>query len=75
MQRRVVTLKWTDVSKVLTACIIKAIALMMEAVRTYETSVHFNKPTWRYISEDYKRHFHEFVYELLILLQRGTGVL
>jgi hypothetical protein len=75
MQRRVVTLKWADVSKVLTASLIKAIALMMEAVRTSETSVHFKKPTRRYISEDYKRHVHEFVYELRILIQRGTGVL
>jgi hypothetical protein len=48
MQRRVVTLKWTDVSEVLTASIFRTmnalnafIALMMEAVRTSETSVNF----------------------------------
>jgi hypothetical protein len=29
-------------------------ALMMEAVRISETSVHFNVTTWRYIPEDSK---------------------
>jgi hypothetical protein len=28
------------------------IALMMEAIRTSETSVNFNVTTWRYIPED-----------------------
>jgi hypothetical protein len=32
------------------------VALMMEAVRTSETSVHFNVTTWRYIPEDSKLH-------------------
>jgi hypothetical protein len=32
------------------------IALMMEAVRTSETSVNFNVTTWRYIPEDSKLH-------------------
>jgi hypothetical protein len=50
MKRRVVTLKWADVSEVRTASII--IALMMEAVRTSETSIHFNVTTRRYIPED-----------------------
>jgi hypothetical protein len=50
-----VTLKLTDVSAVLTACIIRAmIALMIEAVRTSETSVNFNVTTRRYIPEDSK---------------------
>jgi hypothetical protein len=38
----------TDVSVVLTA----SIALMMEAVRIYETSFHSNETTRRYIPED-----------------------
>jgi hypothetical protein len=45
----VVKLKSTDVSEVLTASII---ALMMEAIRTSETSVNFNLTAQRYISED-----------------------
>jgi hypothetical protein len=49
MQRHVVTLKLTDVSEVCTASII---ALIMEAVRTSETSVNFNVTTRRYIPED-----------------------
>jgi hypothetical protein len=49
-------LKWTDVSDVSTALIINAIALMMEAVRTSEMSVHFNVTTWCYIPEDSKLH-------------------
>jgi hypothetical protein len=43
MQRLVVTLKWTDVSKV--------IAVVMKAVRTSETSVHFDVTTRLYIPE------------------------
>jgi hypothetical protein len=42
-----------DVSGVSTASIIRT--LMMEAVRTSETSVNFNVTTRRYISEDSKR--------------------
>jgi hypothetical protein len=34
------------------------IALMMEAVRTSETSVNFNVTTWPYIPEDSKLHSH-----------------
>jgi hypothetical protein len=44
-------LKWTNISEVRTASIIKAIiitTLMMEVVCTSETSVHF-VTTWRYI--------------------------
>jgi hypothetical protein len=33
------------------------IALMMEAIRTSETSVNFNVTIWRYIPEDSKLHF------------------
>jgi hypothetical protein len=44
-------LKLTDVSEERTASII---ALMMEAVRTSETSVDFNITTRRYIPEDSK---------------------
>jgi hypothetical protein len=51
--RRVVTLKLTDVSEMRTSSII---ALMMEAVRTSETSVSFNVSTRRYIPEDSKLH-------------------
>jgi hypothetical protein len=47
-------LKFADVSEVLTAFII--IALIMEAVRTSETSVNFNVNTRRYIPEDSKLH-------------------
>jgi hypothetical protein len=32
----------------------RAIALMMEAVRTYEKSVNFNVTTWRYIPQESK---------------------
>jgi hypothetical protein len=39
----------TDVSEV---CIASIITLMMEAVRTSETSVSINLTTWRYIPED-----------------------
>jgi len=53
MKRRVVMLKLTDVSEVLTASIIRA---MMEVVRTSETSVNFNETTRRYIPEDSKLH-------------------
>jgi hypothetical protein len=42
----------TDLSEVSTASIIRA--MMMEAVRTSETSVNFNVTTWRYIPEDSK---------------------
>jgi hypothetical protein len=44
----------TDVSEVRAASII--IALMIEAVRTSETSVNFNVTTRRYIPEDSKLH-------------------
>jgi hypothetical protein len=40
MQRRVVTLKWTDVSQ----------------VRACETSAYFNVTTWLYIPEDSQLH-------------------
>jgi hypothetical protein len=33
------------------------IALMMEAVRTSETSVYFNETTWRYIPEGYHIYY------------------
>jgi hypothetical protein len=51
-------LKLTDDSEVRTASIIKAIniALIMEAVRTSETSVNFNVTTRRYNPEDSKLH-------------------
>jgi hypothetical protein len=50
-------LKWTDVSEVPAASIIMAIiTVMMEAVCTSETSVHFNVSTRRYIPEDSKLH-------------------
>jgi hypothetical protein len=50
MKCRVVKLMLTDISTVCTASII--IALSMEAVCTYETSVNINLTTWRYIPED-----------------------
>jgi hypothetical protein len=46
-------LKFTDVSQVHTASVF---ALMMEAVRTSETSVNFNMTTRRFIPEDSKLH-------------------
>jgi hypothetical protein len=50
-------LKLKDVSQVPTASIIRAMnAMMMEAVRTSETLVHFNAITLRYIPEDFKLH-------------------
>jgi hypothetical protein len=55
MQRRVMSLKQTDVSEMCTAFIIKQIIyinnLMMAVVRTSETSVYFNEITWRCIPE------------------------
>jgi hypothetical protein len=36
------------------ASIIRVITLVMEAVRTSETLVHFNMTTWHYIPEDSK---------------------
>jgi hypothetical protein len=35
-------------------CILIGVALMMEAVRSSEMSVHFNETTRRYIPEDFK---------------------
>jgi hypothetical protein len=52
-------LKWTDVSEVRTDSIIRApiiIAMMVEAVRISETSVHPNETTKRYIPEGSKLH-------------------
>jgi hypothetical protein len=46
----------TDVSEVRTAFIMRALALMMEAVHTSETSVNNNLTTLRYIPEDSKFH-------------------
>jgi hypothetical protein len=53
MLRRVVLWKSTDVLEVLTASII---ALMMEAVRTSETSVSFYQTTLHNIPEDSRLH-------------------
>jgi hypothetical protein len=49
-------LNLTDVSEVRTASIIRSIALMMEAVRTFESSVNFNVTTQPYIPENSKLH-------------------
>jgi hypothetical protein len=49
-------LNLTDVSEVCTVSII-IIALMMEAVRTFETSVNFNMTTRRYNPENPKLQF------------------
>jgi hypothetical protein len=57
MKRRVITLTLADVSEVRIASIIIIMILMMEEVRTSETSVNFNVITRRYISEDSKRQF------------------
>jgi hypothetical protein len=46
----------TDVSEVCTASIIIIIVIMMEAVRTSETSVNVKLTTWHYIPEDFKFH-------------------
>jgi hypothetical protein len=51
---RSVTLKLTDVSEMCTASI--RVAMIMKAVRTFETSVSFNVTTQRYIPEDSKHH-------------------
>jgi hypothetical protein len=61
MYSRAVTLKFTDVSEVRTASIIREmndefINLMLEAVSTSETSVNVNVTTRRYIPEDSKLH-------------------
>jgi hypothetical protein len=44
------------------------IALMMEAVRTSETSVHFNMPIRRYIPEDSTLHLSTSFFDVLSLL-------
>jgi hypothetical protein len=44
----------TDISEVRTASII--LALMMDALRTSETSVNFNVTTRRYIAKDSELH-------------------
>jgi hypothetical protein len=50
-------LKWTKVTEMHIASIIRAIiSLMMEAVHTSETSVYFSVTTWHYIAEDSKLH-------------------
>jgi hypothetical protein len=49
----VVLLKYTDISELFTASIIRA---MMEAVHTSDMSVYFNKTTWRYIQESCHLH-------------------
>jgi hypothetical protein len=54
MVRRVVWQKFTYVSEVLTASIIRSI--MMEAVRISETSVNFYETTQRNIPEDSHLH-------------------
>jgi len=46
----------TDVSEVRAASIIRAIALMMEAARTSETSVDIQLRTRQYIPEDSELH-------------------
>jgi hypothetical protein len=55
MLRRVACLKLTDISEVRTASIIAVatIAVMMEAVRTSETSANFDHTTLCIIPEDY----------------------
>jgi hypothetical protein len=52
----VVYYKLTDVSEVLTAFIIKVIALMMEVASTSETSVNFYQKTRRNNPEDSHHH-------------------
>jgi hypothetical protein len=58
MLRHVVWYKLTDVSEVLTACII---TLMTEAVSTSETSVNFFETKWRNIPEDSYLHFPSYL--------------
>jgi hypothetical protein len=58
MYRLIVSLAWTDVTEVRTASIFRA--MMMEAVRTSETSVHSNETTLRHIPEDCKLNTHVF---------------
>jgi hypothetical protein len=56
----------TDVSEVRTASITSAIiALIIEAVRTSETSVNFNVTTRRYIPEDSKLYTEQYTREEL----------
>jgi hypothetical protein len=50
-----------DVSEVRTASIIRAIALLMEEVRTSETSVNIYLTTHQYIIEDSKLHKDSFL--------------
>jgi hypothetical protein len=60
---RLVSLKLTDVSKVLTASIIRA--LMMEAVSTSETLVNFYQTTRLNIPENSHLHF-DMIFCILI---------
>jgi hypothetical protein len=66
--RRVVPKKYADVSEVLTASIIRTIAMNLGAGRTTETSVNFYETTRRNIPEgpDLQRNRELYNYELLI---------
>jgi hypothetical protein len=70
MQRRVVTLKMTDVSGVRTASIIRT--MMMEAVCTSETSVNFKVTKRRYIPDDSKLQYNLFIIEVSFSGEGGT---
>jgi hypothetical protein len=61
LQRHVVSLKYTDVSEVRTASVIREfIALMTERVSTSETSVYFSETTlcYTHLHENLKSHIH-----------------
>jgi hypothetical protein len=66
MYRRVVTLKLTDVSKVRIASIIGA--MIMETIRTSETSVNLNVTTRRYIPEDSKLQIRNCPHQVFLKL-------
>jgi hypothetical protein len=58
MLRRVVSQKFTDVSGMLTAAIIRVIGHMIRTVSTSETSVNFYETTRRKTPEDSHLHIH-----------------
>jgi hypothetical protein len=70
MLRRVVTLRFTDVAEERTASITRAIihfiALIMEAVRTSETSFNFNVTTRHNIQQDSKLVLYTLYFNVLI---------
>jgi hypothetical protein len=58
---------YTHISEIRTAFFIKEIiAMLKEAVRTFETSVYFNETTRRYVAEGYHVQSYQF-FDLMLV--------